>query len=544
MLQIRPILGLRFIGIRNIPQIQPVEPLLLHLKPHYASRNAFFWSGSAINQRKLLHQMVPFLQTTNFPKILTEHNVLNVDLNFRRRRLNQFWKGQVRGAAFWRIGTNLRIFKQMLQDSGDNEWKYRLLLFLFLFIIINFLFNIMMAILTNIYLERLQATSSKFGFMINSVYKHGVVEEMITINDQKANENYLRCLRMLAQKNGLKNYDTEEDPKNKQKSEEDANYKYNIDNIIMSTDQLDKWCFERNDLDYISMYCDLALRYALTLPSKQSRLVEHTVDICFGIINHYEKVAHEEVGSYKLKNKALRTKADIMEYNNVNFDEIRTCLFNALELLEKHEFTSQNTKSIIKDVTEIPEDQTLGNNMLNSILDLCSFFTDSRRPNYINIALQMLTSTLRSLECELSVLDKKYDSEALFGRKQAVHSKDERRLMELKFEKIPLIQMEISEILWYGKHYNQAIDLARSSAQKSMLYSHGNYNCAKIARIGFKNLATMYSKEGDKETAELCKVQSEGIEIPLEAFSVPSRTVRDAVLEYWFGSWGEVMFPG
>lgn len=546
MLQLGPLLGLRTFGTRAIPRIQPNGSFFFHQKLQHALARILIRPEIIVAQKRQVHQIFSFQQTLylHLPnRSRVRLNVLQPSTRLSGKKFRQPWQMQVRGAAFWKVGTNLRIFKQMLKESGDNEWKFRLLLFLFLFIIINFLFNIMMAILTNIYLERLQTTSRRFGFMINSEYKHGIVEEMITIDDKKANEKYLRCLRMLARKNGLENYDTEEDPKNRQRDEEDKNYKYNIDNILMGTKQLDKWYFAKNDLNYISMYCDLVLRYALTLPSQQSELVEHTVDSCMEIINHYEKIAHEEVGTYTLKNKALRTKADILKYRGESFDKVQTCILDALKLLENHEFT-RTENSIMKDVTIIPEAQILGDNILNSVLDLCSLYSDSRKPAYMNKALQMLTSTLKCLENELSVLDKKYDLQALYGKKQAVHSKDERRLVELKFEKIPLIQLEISEILWYGKHYNQAIDIARSSAQQSALYSHGNYNCAKIARLGFQNLATMYSKMGDNDTAELCKAQSDATEVPLEAFSIPSRTVREAVLEYWFGSWGGVMFPG
>lgn len=450
--------------------------------------------------------------------------------------------GQKRGAAFWKVGTNLRIFKQMLQESGDNEWKYRLLLFLGLFIVINFLFNVMMAVLTNIYLERLQPSSRRFGFLVNSEYKHGVVDEMITIDDQAANKKYLRCLRMLARKNGLKNKETEEDTDKDTQDSLDSHYKYDIDEIIMGPKQLDDWYYEKKDLNYISMYCDLGLRYALTLPSTQSELVYKTINIILNLCDHYSKLAHQDIGSYPLMNKALRTKADILKYNKADFSDVESCIIKSIKLVEKNEFGDEYTAD--SDPTIVPEGVISTNNLMNSLLDLCSFYSDSRIPKYLTKSLAILVSELRSLEGEYRGLDKRCGSNALYNNQKSVSTSEEKRLMELKFEKIPLIKMDISELLWNRGDYDRAIEMAKDSAQQSEMNSHGDFNSAKISKLGFQNLATMYAKHGDSDASKLCQMQCDSIEIPLDAFSIPTRTVRDAVLEYWFGAWGKFLFPG
>ncbi|QPG77309.1 hypothetical protein FOA43_004717 [Brettanomyces nanus] len=460
-------------------------------------------------------------------------------LGLRPQLIQQNVKLASRSAAFWRIGTNLQVFKRMLKESGDSEWKYRLLLFLGLFIVLNFLFNIMMAVLTNIYLQRLQPSTVRFGLLVNSEYKQGIVEEMIKMNDMKANEKYLNCLRMLARDNGMDNEDVNVKPDD---GESNNSGLHDICNIIMGEEQLDKWYYEKRDPNYISKYCDLILRYAMTLSDDKSQVAYESIDKCFQIVNRYEKLSHKSMGSYSLKNKALRTKADIMKSRGENFKVVESCMLDSIRLVEENEF--KNDYPPDRDVGIVPEGEISSNNLANSLLDLCSLYTDTREPKYMSKALSILISELRSLEEEYHALDKRYDSGALYRKKKVIRSGDEKRLMELGFEKIPLIQMEISEILWYSKHYEKAIEMAKNSAQKSSMYSHGNYNSAKIAKIGFNNLSKMYHRMGDEEVAELCQLQSEAIEVPLNAFITPSSTVRNAVLEYWFGSWGNFLFPG
>ncbi|VEU23592.1 DEKNAAC104686 [Brettanomyces naardenensis] len=395
-----------------------------------------------------------------------------------------------------------------------------------------------MAILTNVYLGRLQPSPHRFGMLVNSEYKHGVVEEMIKMNDREANKRYLRCLFMLARANGLAKDDEEGDITDT----DDASIEnYNVADILLGDDQLDKWYYDKKDLNYISGYCDLILRYALTLPNRQSDKVEESISRCFEIIERYEKLGHKPVGSYALKNKALRTEADIMKYKGEDFAKIEECFLRSIRLVEDNEFQGEYPSD--REVSIIPDGERSGNNLTNSLLDLCSFYTDTRQPKYMSKALSILISELRSLERECKGLDRKYDSNALYSKK-GLKSEDERRLMELKFERIPLIKMEISEILWYGQHFDKAIDMAKDSAQQSSMYSHSNFNSAKIAKMGFANLSKMYHKKGDDEAAQLCQLQSDGIEIPLDAFITPSSTVRDAVLGYWFGSWGRFLFPG
>lgn len=445
-----------------------------------------------------------------------------------------------RGAAFWKVGTNFQIFKQMLKDSGSSEWKFRLLLFLGIFIVLNFLFNIMMAVLTNVYLDTLQPTSRKFGMLVNSEYKHGLVEESINYDDQLANKRYLKCLRMLARDNGLVNEYT--DKKQGQKFDESSDPVYDISQIVLTSKELDKWYYEKRDVDYIAAYVDLLLRFALTLPSQQTNTVYTAITKALGLSNSYSKLAHQQLGTYSLVNKALRTKADILNYRKEPFSTIESCFLGAIRIVEDNQFHDEYPMN--RDVTIVPEKERSSDLLTNSLLDLCSFYSDTRDPKYLSKALTILVSELKSLENEAGRLNKIYNSNAMAIDPGSVSTPGEQRIMELEYEKIPLVKMETSEILWFGNKREKAIEMARDSAQKASLYSSANFNSAKIAKLGFTNLAQMYQESGDDATAQLCQSQADKIEIPMDAFSRKKHSVRHVVLEYWFGPWGSFLFPG
>lgn len=173
----------------------------------------------------------------------------------------------------------------------------------------------------------------------------------------------------------------------------------------------------------------------------------------------------------------------------------------------------------LKDISIVPKNELSSNNLTNTLLD-------------------------RSLDTEYTLLDDKFNSNDMYKKKKRLSTKSEKRLMELKFEKIPLINLQLSEILWFQKQYNKAIELAKESAQISSMYSSMNFNSAKIAKLGFMNLSTMFEHIGDKEGSELCIKRAEEIEVPMIAFGKLPENVRDVVLGYWFGSWGRFLFPG
>lgn len=432
-------------------------------------------------------------------------------------------------AEFWKVGTNIKIFRNMLKESGSSQWKYRVVLFLVIFTILNFFFNVMLAILTNIYLDGLQPSCWQFGFSTNTEFKTGLVNEYIKLDENAANTDYYNTLKALARDNGIL-YSMDDD-------------NVEISKVLLDTSELDTWFNDKKNLKYISVYCDLLLRYALTRDERNHEEVQFVIQRAFDLINHYESVSHQTVSTYALKNKALRIQADLLKFSGHCFAEVEQKYYDSIRLVIENEYSHKHLES--KDIAIVPPDEISSNNLTNSLLDLCSFYSETRDPKYVNKALNILLSELRSLDSEFTTLDSQFNSNDIFKRDTKVLSnKSEKRLMELRFEKIPLINMQISELLWFEKKYDKSIEFAKESAQVSSMYATMNFNSAKIAKMGFMNLSTMFQHLGDKEGSTLCLKRSEEIAVPMDAFSRMPGTVRDVVLEYWFGSWGKFLFPG
>lgn len=440
--------------------------------------------------------------------------------------LRKFHTTPYKNAEFWKVGTNIRIFRGMLKESGNSQWKYRLVLFLVIFTVLNFLFNVMLTILTNLYLETYQNSCWQFGFSTNTEFKTGLVNEYIKLDDATANTNYLNTLKALAKANGLVVHDDT-----------------HISNILLDIDELDIWFNEKKNLKYISVYCDLLLRYALTADESNYKDVEFVVNRAFDLINYYEMMSKSEIATYNLKNKALRIQADLLKSIGEPFEIVEKKYYDSIRLVIEHEYSNENLDS--KDIAIVPDNEISTNNLTNSLLDLCSFYVESKNDVYINKALSILLSDLRALEKEFVDLDSQFNSNELFRKKtKNLSNINEKRLMELRFEKIPLLNLQISEILWHQKNYSKAVEFAKESAQVSSMYASLNFNSAKIAKMGFMNLSTMFQHLKDTEGSTLCLQRAQEISIPLEAFARQSGSVRDVVLEYWFGSWGKFLFPG
>ncbi|TID31228.1 hypothetical protein CANINC_000171 [Pichia inconspicua] len=431
-------------------------------------------------------------------------------------------------AEFWKVGQNIKIFRGMLKESGSSQWKYRLVLFLVLFTILNFLFNVMLTILTNIYLERIQPSCSSFGFNANTEFKTGLVDEHIKYDESAANIHYLNTLKRLA-----KDHDIISSIDDKIE---------NIDQLLLNIKDLEKYYSKKNN-EYISVYCDLLLRYALTSEETNHKEVAHVIQHAFDIINYYEKLSNSSLSSYSLKNKALRIQADMLLSQGRPFQEVEKKYYDAIRLVTEHEYRHKHDNT--DDIAIVPADEFSSNTLTNSLLDLCSFYSQSKQEKYIKKSLTILLAELRSLEQEFSILDSQFNSTAIFNKQRKnLSNQSEKRLMELRFEKIPLINLQISEILWFEKKYDKALEFAKESAHVASMYAKFNFNSAKIAKMGFANLATMFTQIGDPETAILCDKRAHEIPVPMEAFARIPGTVRDTVLEYWFGSWGKFLFPG
>lgn len=442
--------------------------------------------------------------------------------------LRNFHSTTKRDAEFWKVGTNIKIFRGMLKESGSSQWKYRLVLFLVIFTVLNFMFNVMLTILTNIYLDRLQPSCWKFGFSVNTEFKTGLVNEYIKLQESAANQNYLNAIKDLARDNGLL-----------QSLDDEIK---DIGKLILDKEELNVW-FEKKNLNYISVYCDLILRYALTCDEFQHQEVAFIIDRTFDLINHYSSISGQTIATYSLKNKALRIQADLMKFTGQPFDEVEKKYYDSIRLVIENEYSHAHLDS--KDIAIVPADELSSNNLTNTLLDLCAFYTETKDRKYTTKALNILLSELRSLDHEFTMLDAQFNSNDIFNKNTKVLSnQSEKRLMELRFEKIPLINMQISELLWFEKKYEKAVEFAKESAQVSSMYASMNFNSAKIAKMGFLNLSTMFKQLKDDEGAQLCLKRAEEISIPMDAFARIPGSVRDVVLEYWFGSWGKFLFPG
>lgn len=445
----------------------------------------------------------------------------------KRTLFREFHVSIPKKAPFWQVGTNIRVFRNMLKENGNSQWRYRLVVCVVAFTVLNFIFNLMLTILTDWYLQTIQPSTWKFGFGTNSEFKTGIVNEVVKFQEEKANENYYTCIKSLAKENKLIS---------------DPDSVLDVQEVILSKDQLDKWFYEKKNLEYISIYCDLLFRYALTLDESKYEDVIFVITKAFDLVNHYEDLSHEHISSYTLKNKALRIQAEMMKFNNVPFTEIEGKLYESVKLVIENEYKTPHPES--DDIAIVPAGEISSNNLTNTLLELASFYSESRDKVYLNKALSILLADLRALDAEFNQLDKVYDSNDLYAKKSTLSHSGEKRLMELKFERIPLLNMQISELLWTQNYKQKAIEMAKESAQVSSMYASMNYNSAKIAKMGFLNLSTMFHQTGDDEASGLCMQRSKEIEVPMSAFlSTPTR-IRDVVLDHYFGMWGRFFFPG
>ncbi|GMF57250.1 unnamed protein product [[Candida] boidinii] len=206
-----------------------------------------------------------------------------------------------RNAAFWKVGTNVKIFSRMLRDTGNSKLRVRILMFLAFFLVVQLIFNVMLVILTNLYLNSFEKIPSNFGFWTSTEYRQGLVNELIKKDDNAANKSYLTTLEYIASQNNIKN------------DQDDGVTDLNkLGFNILTVKELNVYA-ARNQVDYISSYCDLLIRYALTLPTRDNanERIQLILNKSFELITHYEDVLRTEISNYKLKNKALRTFADI-----------------------------------------------------------------------------------------------------------------------------------------------------------------------------------------------------------------------------------------
>ncbi|GMM28669.1 hypothetical protein DAMA08_013850 [Martiniozyma asiatica (nom. inval.)] len=291
----------------------------------------------------------------------------------------------------------------------------------------------------------------------------------------------------------------------------------------------------------------------------------------------------ETFGSYSLKNKALRTQAELMKAENRPFEEIEGTLYEALHFITEYEYTQKHAG--ITDVAIVPEGELSSNSLTNTLIELSSLYAETRSEMYLRRALDILTAELRSLDLEFESLDKEYDSAGLYNRNSSLTEKGEKRLMQLKFEKIPLINMMLSELLWvlpdsdtnanadtgvkiqkplqwhwynplswFGKskrdsldnlqNKHRALEMSKLAATTTSMFAHENPNSAKIAKLSFLNLASMFDDMGDEEGCQLCLQRSKEIEVPMAAFWQQGSTVRETVLNWAMGPWGKFLFPG
>lgn len=429
-------------------------------------------------------------------------------------------------APFWQVGTNIRAFRGMLKENGNSQWRYRVVLCVVAFTVLNFAFNVMLTLLTDWYLQTLQPSTWKFGFGTNAEFKTGIVNEVVKFEEDKANGNYETCIKALAKDNGVVD-DVET---------------ASVADCLLGTAQLDKWFYQKRDLKYVSVYCDLLFRYALTLDESRYADVMAVLSRAFELVDHYEGLSHETVGSYTLKNKALRIQAELMKFNGASFNDIEAKLLNSIRLVTDNEYTEPLPAKA--DAAIVPPGETSSNNLTNTLLELASFYSETRDNRYLNRALAVLLADLRALDAECTRLDLVYNADELYAKKSTLSQSGEKRLMELKFERIPLLNMQISELLWSQNHKEKAIEMAKESAQVASMYATMNFNSAKIAKMGFLNLSTMFHKIGDEEASTLCMQRSKEIEIPMAAFLQTPTRIRDVVLDHYFGMWGRFFFPG
>ncbi|KAG7882215.1 hypothetical protein KL935_001372 [Ogataea polymorpha] len=399
-----------------------------------------------------------------------------------------------RPMSYWNVGANINHFRQAMRSSDSPSLGVRLLYLGGIVAGLNLAFNSMLFVLTNLYMNELETISWGFGFRANSEFKNGLANEMIINDPKKANQHYSNALKLISKANGL---------------EEDE---------LLGYQQLDRH-LQQKDISYISSYSDLVLRYALTLGSKSRDRAVECITYALKLQDRYGEQAQTEVGAYSLRNLGLRYLADV-EKEDKRADKAINLLIEAIRVMQSHEFSH----SLGPD--EIPPTETCSSQLVSSIVELCVLYASTREPIYMNKSFKLLVSLLRNLENEARALAKSSQPDA----------------KNVKSDKIPLVKLQLSEILWYKGQHGPALEFAKESALEADLYSRDNANSAKISKVGYQNLATMYSELGDNEAAELCLLKANRIEIPVSAFATPSRTVRNTVLRHYLGPWSVAFF--
>ncbi|CDK24553.1 unnamed protein product [Kuraishia capsulata CBS 1993] len=451
---------------------------------------------------------------------------------------------QHRGAAFWKVGTNVKALGKMLKNQRGGTLRKRLLIIFAIYMVATFVFNLMLYVLTLRYLGTIQQLPSGFGIWTKYKFREGLVKEEVNKKERLAHAEYLRTLKNIAAENHMADYD------------EDAK-----DFELLSYSKLDTWVNNGN-LEYVSAYADLLFRYALTDENLVN--IEKILQKAFEISDHYESLLGKSanIGSYMLKNNALRTLAQIRqdkledsrspkEKENEKF-VIENYLLVALDLLIRNEFPALAGQSndLSADMAILPETVIVNNGLTTSILDLCAYYTSLKDKTHVNKSLSILLSVLRCAETEHKQLEK---AQAVAGHTQSAFSptaktraekQNQKRLEELQFETIPLLKSHVAEILWFKGLRKDAIELAKQSAYVASTKSRESFNAAKIAKSGFTNLSTMYGAIGDEEGRKLCMVKVKQIDVPLEQVILQGGdTLRNVVLYHYFGSFGKILFP-
>ncbi|KAG7811821.1 hypothetical protein KL921_002087 [Ogataea angusta] len=399
-----------------------------------------------------------------------------------------------RPISYWNVGANIKHFRHAMKNSDSPSLAVRLLYLGGIAAGLNLAFNSMLFVLTNMYMNELETISWDFGFRANSEFKNGLANEMIVNDPKKANQHYTNALKLVSKANGLG------------------------EDELLGYKQLDRHS-QQKDISYISSYSDLVLRYALTLGSKSRDRAVDCIRYALEIQNVYGRKAQREVGAYSLRNLGLRYLADV-EKENQRMDTAVNLLNEAIQVMQKHEFSHS------PEPDEVPPTETCSTQLVSSIIELCVLYASTREPTYMNKSFKLLLSLLTNLENESRALAKRSQPDA----------------KNIKSDKIPLLKLQLSEILWYKGQHGPALEFAKESACQADLFSRDNANSAKIAKVGYQNLATMYSELGDNEAAELCILKANRVEIPVSAFDSPSRTVRNTVLRHYLGPWSVAFF--
>ncbi|KAG7830833.1 hypothetical protein KL920_001424 [Ogataea angusta] len=399
-----------------------------------------------------------------------------------------------RPISYWNVGANIKHFRHAMKNSDSPSLAVRLLYLGGIAAGLNLAFNSMLFVLTNMYMNELETISWDFGFRANSEFKNGLANEMIVNDPKKANQHYTNALKLVSKANGLG------------------------EDELLGYKQLDRHS-QQKDISYISSYSDLVLRYALTLGSKSRDRAVDCIRYALEIQNVYGRKAQREVGAYSLRNLGLRYLADV-EKENQRMDTAVNLLNEAIQVMQKHEFSHS------PEPDEVPPTETCSTQLVSSIIELCVLYASTREPTYMNKSFKLLLSLLTNLENESRALAKRSQPDA----------------KNIKSDKIPLLKLQLSEILWYKGQHGPALEFAKESVCQADLFSRDNANSAKIAKVGYQNLATMYSELGDNEAAELCMLKANRVEIPVSAFDSPSRTVRNTVLRHYLGPWSVAFF--